>query len=39
LRATPRSRTVSRAAGPRVLQTPEWRPWEIRGGKTQTKAD
>ena len=39
LRATPRSRTVPRAAGPRVLQTPEWRPWEIRGGKAQTKAD
>jgi hypothetical protein len=39
LRATPRSRTVPRAAGPRVLQAPEWRPWEIRGGKAQTKTD
>jgi hypothetical protein len=40
LRATPRSRTVPRAAGPRIVQSPQWRPWEIRGGKpTQTKAD
>src|SRR5262249_46021245 len=39
LRATPRSGTVPRAAGPRIEQTPQWRPWEIRGGKAQTKAD
>jgi len=39
LRATPRSRTVPRAAGPRIEQTPQWRPWEIRGGKAQTKTD
>ena len=40
LRATPRSRTVPRAVGPRIEQTPQWRPWEIRGGKAQTtKAD
>jgi hypothetical protein len=39
LRATPRSRTVPRAAGPRVLQAPEWRPWEIRGGKAQEKTE
>jgi hypothetical protein len=32
LRATPKSRTVPRAAGPRVLQAPELRPWEIKGG-------
>ena len=38
LRATPRSRTVPRAAGPRIEQTSQWRPWEIRGGKAQTKA-
>jgi hypothetical protein len=35
LRATPKSRTVPRAAGPRVLQAPEWRPWEIKGGQAQ----
>jgi hypothetical protein len=39
LRATPKSRTVPRAAGPRVLQAPEWRPWEIRGGKAQEKTE
>jgi hypothetical protein len=39
LRATPRSRTVSRAAGPRIEQTPQWRPWEIRGGKAQEKTE
>src|SRR5262252_4447291 len=39
LRATPKSRTVPRAAGPRVLQAPEWRPWESKGGQAQTKAD
>ena len=35
LRATPKSRTVPRAAGPRVLQAPEWRPWEAKGGQAQ----
>jgi hypothetical protein len=35
LRATPKSRTVPRAAGPRVLQAPEWRPWEIKGDQAQ----
>jgi hypothetical protein len=30
LRATPRSRVVSRDAGPQVEQTPKFRPWEIR---------
>src|SRR5215831_6139347 len=35
LRATPRSRTVPRGAGSRIEQTPQWRPWEIRGGKAQ----
>ena len=30
LRATPRSRIVSRAAGPQFEQTPRWRPWEIK---------
>ena len=30
LRATPRSRTVSRAAGPQIEQAPDSRPWEIR---------
>jgi hypothetical protein len=39
LRATPRSRTVPRAAGSRIEQTPQWRPWEIKGGKAPTKAD
>jgi hypothetical protein len=39
LRATPRSRTVARAAGPRVLQAPEWRPWEIKGGKAEAKPE
>jgi hypothetical protein len=41
LRATPKSRTVPRAAGPRVLQAPaEMRPWEIRSsGKAQTEAE
>jgi hypothetical protein len=29
LRATPRSRVVSRAAGPKVEETPQARPWEI----------
>jgi hypothetical protein len=29
LRATPRSRVVSRAAGPEVEQAPKSRPWEI----------
>jgi hypothetical protein len=38
LRATPKSRTVPRAAGPRVLQAPEWRPWEIKGG-AQAKSE
>jgi hypothetical protein len=30
LRATPRSRTVSRAAGPQIEQAPDSRPWDIR---------
>ena len=30
LRATPRSRIVSRAAGPQCEQAPKWRPWEIK---------
>jgi hypothetical protein len=30
LRATPRSRIVSRAAGPQFEQAPKWRPWEIK---------
>ena len=30
LRATPRSRIDSRAAGPQFEQTPRWRPWEIK---------
>jgi hypothetical protein len=30
LRATPRSRTVSRAAGPQIEQASDSRPWEIR---------
>jgi hypothetical protein len=30
LRATPRSRVVSRDAGPQVEQTPRFKPWEIR---------
>ena len=30
LRATPRSRIVSRAAGPQLEQAPKSRPWEIR---------
>ena len=29
LRATPRSRIVSRDAGPKVEETPRARPWEI----------
>jgi hypothetical protein len=32
LRATPRSRVVSRAAGPEVEQAPKSRPWEIKAG-------
>jgi hypothetical protein len=32
LRATPKSRVVSRAAGPEVEQTPKSRPWEIKAG-------
>jgi hypothetical protein len=32
LRATPRSRVVSRAAGPEVEQAPKFRPWEIKAG-------
>ena len=41
LRATPKSRTVPRAAGPRVLQgAPELRPWEIKsGGKAEAEAN
>jgi hypothetical protein len=41
LRATPKSRTVARAAGPRVLQgAPEMRPWEIRGSaKAQAESN
>jgi hypothetical protein len=39
LRATPRSRSVPRAAGTRVLQAPEWRPWEIKGGKAEAKTE
>jgi len=41
LRATPKSRTVPRAAGPRVLQgAPELRPWEIKGSaKAPTEAN
>src|SRR5262249_10403369 len=30
LRATPRSRMVSRAAGPQIARTSSLRPWEIR---------
>jgi hypothetical protein len=30
LRATPRSRIVSRAAGPQVEQAPKSRPWEVK---------
>jgi hypothetical protein len=30
LRATPRSRIVSRAAGSQFEQAPKWRPWEIK---------
>src|SRR6516162_2254609 len=30
LRATPRSRMVSRAAGPEVEHAPKFRPWEIK---------
>jgi hypothetical protein len=37
LRATPRSRMVSRAAGPQIARTSSLRPWEIRSrGKAQT---
>src|SRR5262252_10333298 len=37
LRATPRSRMVSRAAGPRLARTSSLRPWEIRSrGQAQT---
>jgi hypothetical protein len=32
LRATPRSRIVSRAAGPEVERSPKFRPWEITAG-------
>jgi hypothetical protein len=32
LRATPRSRVVSRAAGPEVEHAPKFRPWEIKAG-------
>jgi len=32
LRATPRSRIVSRTAGSQVEQTPKLRPWEIKAG-------
>jgi hypothetical protein len=32
LRATPRSRMVPRAAGSRLEQAPESRPWEIKAG-------
>src|SRR6516164_5326647 len=41
LRATPKSRTVPRAAGPRVLQgAPELRPWEIKsGGKAEAQTE
>jgi hypothetical protein len=39
LRATPRSRSVPRSAGSRIEQSPQWRPWEIKGGKAQIKAD
>src|SRR5262249_19675175 len=43
LRATPKSRTVARAAGPRVLQgAPELRPWEIKGkggGEAEAEAE
>jgi hypothetical protein len=38
LRATPRSRIVSRAAGSYVEQTPKLRPWEIRSGQAQAQA-
>jgi hypothetical protein len=38
LRATPRSRTVPRAAGAQIGQTPTQRPWEIRSrGETEGK--
>jgi hypothetical protein len=30
LRATPRSRMISRAAGPQIEQAPRFRPWEIK---------
>ena len=30
LRATPRSRMISRAAGPQIEQATKWRPWEIK---------
>jgi hypothetical protein len=30
LRATPRSRIVSRAAGPQIEDAPKFRPWEIK---------
>jgi hypothetical protein len=37
LRATPRSRMVSRAAGPQIARTSSHRPWEIRSrGQAQT---
>ena len=37
LRATPRSRMVSRAAGPQIARTSSLRPWEIRSrGQAQT---
>jgi hypothetical protein len=41
LRATPKSRTVPRAAGPRVLQgAPQLRPWEIKdSAKAQTETN
>jgi hypothetical protein len=40
LRATPRSRMVSRAAGPQIAKTSSRRPWEIRsGGQAQTATE
>jgi hypothetical protein len=40
LRATPRSRMVSRAAGPQIAKTSSRRPWEIRsGGQAQTETE
>ena len=40
LRATPRSRLRSRAAGSKVEQARGWRPWEIRGrGQAQTETE